>query len=114
MQLSGFEMLVLESLIQGDPEEEVLRLQLSTASVVNRNHTGVGLFTNISVLEDAPVLLKSTRYIEQMPKTHLEHPKLAAGAGALLWFEGGRVSCLECYTYDGVWPEDETLFRVAK
>lgn len=113
MVLSNFERLVLEALIKGDPEEALIRVQLKTAAVTSREYSGVGLFTEIEVAEGAPKLSKSNRYIEETPRTHLEHPEFQAGAGALLWFKDGLISMLECYAYDGDWPEDESLFSIS-
>ena len=113
MELSEFEKMVLTALINDDPEKETIRAQLTKADVVERDYTGVGLYTKIQVSENAPLLCKSNRYIEEAPKTHLEHPQLEAGAGVILWFEEGKVSTLECYTYDGEWPQDESLFNIS-
>jgi hypothetical protein len=113
MELSNFEKIVLKALIKGDPEEDTIRQQLTGATVIDREYTGVGLYTNIEVPENKPLLSKSNRYIDETPKTHLEHPELEAGAGVLLWFKDGKVSTLECYTYDGEWPKNEALFTVS-
>lgn len=113
MKLSDFEKMVLEALILGDPEERIIREQLASAKVTDRDYTGVGLYTKIVVCKSAPVLRKCNRHIEETPKTYLQHPNLEAGAGALLWFDSGKVSILECYTYDGDWPTDEALFSIS-
>ena len=112
MELSEFEKMILAALIEGDPEAEIILAQLTDAVVVERDYTGVGLYTKIQVSENSPILSKSNRYIEETPKTHLKHPNLEAGAGVMLWFDEGKVSTLECYTYDGDWPKDESLFTV--
>ena len=112
MTLSEFETRVCEALIRGNPEEETLRSQLNSAVVKKRDYTGVGLFTEIKVAENCYRLSQSFRYIEQVPKIHLEHPDLSTGAGAMLWFHEGFISTLECFTYEGDWPKDETLFTV--
>ncbi len=112
MELSDFEKMVLEALIEGDPEENIIQQQLVDGSVIDRDYTGVGLYTNIKVSENLPVLSKSNLYMEETPKTHLRHPELEAGAGVLLWFENGKISTLECYTYEGEWPKNETPFTV--
>jgi hypothetical protein len=108
--ITSFEAKVLSSLVEGDPEEVALRDQVAKAQVSSREHTGVGLFVKFLVPPTAVRLSTSNRYIEQTPKTHLEHPKREAGA--LLWFQDGWLATLECYVYDGVWAADETLFRV--
>lgn len=112
MKLSDFEIAVIDVLIKDDPEEKALREQLNGATVEKREYTGVGLFTEISVPNDRPRLLKSNRYIEETPKVHLEHPDLKDGAGVLLWFEEGYISMLECYAYEESWPKNEALFKI--
>ena len=114
MQLSEFEKLVLSAIIEGDPEQGILQAQLSSATVEKRDYTGVGLYTELSVDPEAPRLSRPGRYIEEIPKLHLTHPALSAGAGAMLWLSEGRARTLECYTYDGNWPEDEAGFSVSK
>jgi len=113
MNLSEFEKNVLKALVDGDPEKEIILAQLREVTVLERDYTGVGLFTKVQVSENAPSLIRSNRYIEEAPKIHLEHPELEGGAGAILWFENGKVSTLECYTYEGDWPKNESLFTVS-
>ena len=110
--ITPFEARVLEALVAGDPEEAALRDQVSKAKVTSRDYSGLGLFVNFAVPETAIRLGTSNRLIEQTPRTDLEHPGVPAGAGALLWFEDGWLATLECYTYDGAWPADESLFIV--
>jgi hypothetical protein len=112
-EFSEFEVRVLHAIVQGDPEI-VIRSQLDGAIVKNRDFTGVGVYTQIQVLENSERLRWSSRYIKETPKLHLEHPELPAGAGVLLWFKDGYVATLECYTNGGrQWPEDESLFTIA-
>ena len=113
MKLSQSEKRVADVPIQGDPDEQIIRSQLDRPTVRERNYTGVGLYTEIKVAENCQRLSKSNRYIEETPKAHLEHPELADGAGVLLWFKEGYVSTLECYTYEGDWPEDESQFTIS-
>ena len=112
MKLSEFEKNLIAALIQGDQKEKVIHSQLDGAIVKKRDYTGVGFYTEIQVPKKRERLSKSNRYIEETPKVHLEHPKLSDGAGALLWFKDGYVDTLECYTYEGDWPEDESLFTI--
>lgn len=70
------------------------------------------VFTKNQTSENVPLLSKSNRYIEDLPKTHLEPPELKVGAGAILWFEEGKASTLERYTYVGNWPKNEPLFTI--
>ena len=112
MDFTDLETKILKALIEDDNEKETLFLQLKDAKVKSRDYTGVGVFTEIIVPSGSPLLTKSNRYIEDVPKAHLNHPDLAAGAGVLLWFSNGQISTLELYTYDGDWPDNESLFEV--
>ena len=78
MDLSDFEQRVLDALVKSDPERETLQAQLAEATVLNRDYSGVGLFTKLAVPESAPRLQDPGRYIEKIPKLHLEHPDLTA------------------------------------
>ena len=113
MELSEFEKMVLTALVESDPEAEIISSQLAGAVVAEQDYTGVGLYTKIQVSESSPLLSKSNRYIEEAPKTHLDHPNLESGAGVILWFDERKVSTLECYTHDGDWPKNESLFTVS-
>ena len=113
MKLSEFEKIVLKALVERDSEKEIILSQLREATVLERDYTGVGLFTKIQISENSPLLSNSNRYLEEAPKAHLEHPQLEAGAGVILWFEEGKISTLECYTYDGSWPKNESLFTIS-
>jgi len=114
LQLSDFEKLVLSSLVDGDPEQGTLTAQLASATVQDRDYTGAGLYTKLAVDPTSPRLERSSRYVEEVPKAHLTHPALSAGGGAMLWLSDGRIDTLECYTYDGDWPSDESQFTVSK
>ena len=114
MQLSDFEKLVLSALIEGDAEQATLTEQLASATVEKRDYTGVGLYTKLIIDSRTPRLERPGRYVEEIPKTHLTHPALSAGAGAMLWLSDGRADTLECYTYEGDWPSDESQFSISK
>ena len=109
--LTEFERSVLTLILDhpGEPFASV-SAQLAHASVSQREHTGVGFFTTFSVPADAPVR-------HDLPDTELgdiraEHPDVRYGVGFILFIRRGTVSCLEAYTYDDPWPEDESKFRV--
>ncbi len=112
MELSTFEKSVITALIKGDSESELISEQLKDATVKKRDYTGVGLYTDLQINENAPRLNKTSRFIEEVPKAHLDHPELSAGAGAMLWITDGLISTLECYAYDEQWPKDESKFTI--
>lgn len=111
-QLSQFEHDAIATIALIDPQREIVLAQLALATCVSRDYTGVGLYTKLRIDPAAPKLDEARWKIEDMPKGHAEHPDLSAGAGLILWVEEGYISCLESYTYDGNWPNDESLFRL--
>jgi|SRR4249919_1065282 len=112
-KLSEFERQAISAMALGDPQREIILAQLETALCASRDYTGVGLYTDLWVAPDAPKLNENRWRIEDMPKAHADHPDLVAGVGFILWVSDGYIACLEAYTYDGDWPQDESLFRLA-
>ena len=111
-KLSAFEYQAIDTLVRSDPEREVLLAQLALAEVSSRDYTGVGVYVDISIPPTAPKIDLARWKIEDMLIGHAEHPALTAGAGLILWLKNGLITCLEAYTYEGDWPNDEALFRV--
>jgi hypothetical protein len=101
MQFTPLERAVLDWIAEraNDP---ALAAQLRSAQPTAREFTGVGSFTSLRVPDDAaPVSLAPA------PVTpHIESPDLEAGAGAVLFFENGRATTLELYTYGSAFPRD--------
>jgi hypothetical protein len=111
-QLSDLERSVLLAMAQHDGERETLLRQIETARVIDRDYTGVGLYTKLEVGGDVPKLKTKNRLIEDYPKLSLEHPDLEVGAGVILWLDDARIHTIEFYTYTGNWPENESTFRI--
>ena len=109
---SHLERSVLLALAEADPERETLLAQIHTATVIERDYTGVGLYTKLAVDPDVPKLQTWNRSIEDYPKAYLSHPKLEAGVGVILWLDAHQISTIEFYTFAGDWPKDETLFKI--
>ena len=112
-QLSEFERKAIAALAVNDPQRDVILAQLSCATCASRDYTGVGLYTEIKVTADAPKLDETRSRAEDAPSVYAEHPDVPAGVGLIPWLESGYISCLESYTYEGSWPQDESLFRLA-
>ena len=112
MDLTPFERAVLENLVKGDPEEEVLREQLKLAQVSSRDHTGLGVFVKLCIPESAPHTRMTNRLLESTPMAHLRHPELTDGGMALLWFVEAHMSTLEFKASEGRWPMDESKFQI--
>lgn len=111
-QLSELERGVLLAMAQHDAERETLLRQIETACVIDRDYTGVGLYTKLAVGDDVPKLRTTNRLIEDYPKISLEHPDLEVGAGVILWLDDARIDTIEFYTYTGDWPKDESAFKI--
>lgn len=112
-ELSAYERRAIEAIAALDPQRDVILAQLATGKCASRDYTGVGLYTDLAVDPSAALLDEARWKIEDIPKGHAEHPELPDGAGLILWVKDGYISCLESYTYDGSWPRDESLFRLA-
>jgi len=112
-QLSEFECKAIASIALTDSQREIVLAQLALARCASRDYTGVGLYTELQVDPTAPKLDEARWRIEDMPKGNAEHPDVPAGVGLILWIKDGYISCLESYTYEGSWPKDESLFRLA-
>jgi hypothetical protein len=112
-QLSKFEHEAIATIALSDPQREIVLAQLALAKCASRAYTGVGLYTELQIDPVAPMLDETRWRTEGMPKGHAEHPELPSGAGLILWVKDGYISCLESYTYEGNWPRDESLFRLA-
>jgi hypothetical protein len=111
--LSKFEHDAISALSASDEQCDILLAQLARATCSSRDYTGVGLYTRLTIDPDAPRLDRTRWRIEDMPRGHAEHPDVPAGIGLILWLKDGHMSCLESYTYEGSWPEDECLIRLA-
>jgi hypothetical protein len=112
-QLSNFEREAITSIALSDRQRQVVLAQLALTLCASRDYTGVGLYTKLRVDSAAPKLDENRWKIEDMPRGDAEHPDVPAGVGLILWIKDGYISCLESYTYEGGWPQDETLFRLA-
>jgi len=111
--LSRLERTVLTAMLRGDGDTGglgALRDQLAKATVVSRTHSGVGFVTRIDVPDGIPVPADAATL--RLRPVLAAHPQLAERAEFLLQLRGGRLAVLEAYCFEGVWPADETEFRV--
>lgn len=91
------ELAALQSIFSETPElAPQLERQLSVASVTERENTGVGFFTTISV----PPTTVAIDWSEPLSgETHARVPSLEHGLGFVLFFDDGRIETLEGFTY---------------
>ena len=92
--LSKLERAVLHAIVDQVPEHKgALESQLARANVVERENTGAGFFTTLSVAAEPAIDgLKS-------PVGDVRAVVAGLRFGFLLWLKNGRVLTLEGYTY---------------
>jgi hypothetical protein len=102
--LSAFERQALDTILELDhPILEVLRQQLGLCRVTEREFTGVGFFTSLTVPPDAPRAGGDATFSVSGADADLEG--LARGAGFHLFITNGILDYLEAHTYDEPWPD---------
>lgn len=108
-ELTKFERAVLEKILDGEyPLLNKLRKQLCSCHVNCREMTGVGFYTyfnvnNAAAADDVKMRLGDV-LAEVQGMTH--------GAGFILYIEHGRLSMLEGYGYDDLWPNTIISFTL--
>ena len=112
-KLSEFECQAIAALAADDPQQAAILAQLSAATCASRDYTGVGLYTELEVATSAPKLDEARFRAAEDSSVYATHPNVPAGIGLILWLKDGYISCLESYTYEGSWPQDESLIRLA-
>ena len=99
MEFTELELAALHAMFSERPELALqLERQLSAATVVERENTGVGFFTTIAVPADASPI----DILEPLSgETHARLPALSTEMGFVLFFGEGHLQTLEGFTYDG-------------
>jgi hypothetical protein len=109
MTLTPLEDAVMRLLLAGDdPTRVTLRRQLEVATVVSRELTGVGFFTNLAV-PDSLRLQFDTLVLEGVGTSI---GGLANAAGFILFIANGVIECLEGFSYGEGWPLEVESFTV--
>ncbi|MEO8455857.1 MAG: hypothetical protein ABI454_11935 [Sphingomicrobium sp.] len=99
MAFTKLELAALHSMFSERPKAAPqLERQLSVATVVERENTGVGFFTTISVPPDAAAIDASEPLTGE---THARVPGLEYEMGFVLFFDHGRMATLEGFTCEG-------------
>jgi hypothetical protein len=94
----------LQLLLAGNhPILEALRQQLAKSSVLSREFTGAGFFTNFGPSPDAPRAPSPCDRF-QIGGVYAEIPGLRHGAGFILFVTNGYIDFLEGFCYDEDWP----------
>jgi hypothetical protein len=110
-ELTGLERSVLEAAVgDGSNVAGGFQEQVRQASAVVRTPSGVGFVTKLQI----PDQLRVTELPpdSSLPLVIGEHPELPSGAEFVLQVKDGRINSIEAFCYEGMWPSDETLFRL--
>ena len=106
MQTSELENTIMQSLLADlPPDLECLRTQYDHAIVIDRDFTGVGVFTSFSIPDSLKRVVPESFQLEG----YLTLQGVPGGATALLFVERGVISFLEVVTFAGEWPEHPIL-----
>lgn len=109
--MNSLERQVMEFALWGEHAAlELIREQLSTATVASREYTGVGFFTKFTVPDIAPRLPFSGRIV--IGDVYAEVADVQAGTGFLVFLERGTLDMLECFTYVETWPREALIRRL--
>jgi len=84
--------------------------QCRSIRVIGRSHSGVGFVTRFEVPADAAPF--ATDATGRIPPVYASHPALREPAQFLIQARDGRIIALEAFCFDGMWPADETGFRI--
>ena len=80
-----------------------LRRQLSECHIVSRQMTGVGFFTNFSLINIYNNFFTNCNF--KIGDVHGIADNINHGVGFLLYINNGRILMLEGYTYNEPWPQ---------
>lgn len=111
-ELTALERQVLMAAILGHRQVIGLTAQLDAATVISRTPSGVGFVTKLRVPEDLSIEKSCTS--DALPAVEAEHPALPSGAEFVFQLKSGRLNCIEAYCFEGMWPENESLFRLSQ
>ena len=108
---SNLEYQVMKMLLYGDDNFlEILRNQFKLASLLEREYTGVGFFTDISLPENVQKLKPEISF--QLSDVGAEVDGLKYGLGFVLFITNGAIELFEVFTYDEKYPESVGKFTL--
>ena len=109
-ELTALERAVLKAAFGGiDQVAPISETRFKDARVELRTPSGVGFVTKLAADDSSYRMNLSAN---SLPVIFAEHPALPSGAEFVLQVKDGRVNSIEAFCYEGMWPEDESLFRI--
>ncbi len=103
----------LKMLIDKDNKnKEILLKQLIVATIITRNFSGSGFFTQFSIPDN--VLKIQEKTLSPLRGVYARINGLKIGVGFLLFLNEGVIDTLECYEYDDMdFPEEITDYSLS-
>jgi hypothetical protein len=89
----------------------VFEAQCDRVRVIGRTHSGVGFVTKLEVPGDVGAVPAAAA--ARIGPVHARHPELGEPAEFLVQLKAGRLASIEAYCQQGMWPTDDSAFRVA-
>lgn len=107
MTVEEFERAVMTALLAGDdPLLEALRNQYAAATVRDREITSTGFITRFELPPDVPPIERKLLHLDDL-QVELEGGKTPADTSVHV--HNGRLRSLECFVYDGSFPESPSI-----
>ena len=107
MTSDEFEVQVMTALLAGDhPILEALRQQYAAATVRGREKTATGFITHFDVPRSNPPIERKLLHLDDL---QLQLAGAATPADASVHVHNGRLRSLECFIYDGAFPESPVI-----
>lgn len=107
MTIEEFERQVMAGLLAGDdPLLAALRQQYAAASVRGREMTATGFVTRFDIPTDVPAIERKLMHLDDL-QVELEGTKTPADTSVHV--HNGRLRSLECFVYDGTFPEEPRI-----
>lgn len=108
--LAPIERRIIDACLAGDdPKLATLRQQADLATVVSREHTGVGAYVKFRVPDAAPRLGPGPMIIDDV---NLEVAGVPHGVATLLYVIDGALDLLELATFADPWPQEPEILSV--
>ena len=112
MEFSRLERAAIEAILSKPLDGmEVVREQFAAATALERDYTGVGFYTKISVPPSIPPIPNSQELRVALFHTGVARPKSDPKGLILfhLWTDGGYLCCLEGVTVRDAWPNEDDI-----
>ncbi len=107
MTSEEFEVQVMTALLAGDdPLLEALRQQYAGSTVSGREKTATGFITRFDVPQGVPPVERKLLHLDDL---QLQLAGTATPADASVHVHNGRLRSLECFVYDGAFPESPVI-----